>query len=152
MFDLNFLCDSLETAVTWSRCMSLINAIKETWNIEVEKRNLKHGLFFRISQIYDNGVCVYFYYGIGPTKDRDQFEVFDELTELLRKTIKEAGGSVSHHHGIGKKNKNWYASAVSEVGVEVMKSIKTHIDPINVFGVGNMIDIKENIDKIESKL
>jgi alkyldihydroxyacetonephosphate synthase len=140
MFDLGIMIDSLEPSVTWSKFWTLVNSIKETWYSETRKRNLMQILFFRVSQIYENGVTVYFYYGIGPTKDRDQFEVYEELTGILQKTIKEAGGSVSHHHGIGKKNMKLYPGAISEVGMELMKSIKSQIDPKNVFDAGNLIN------------
>jgi alkyldihydroxyacetonephosphate synthase len=146
--DLGFLIDSLEPSVSWERCVPLINAIKESWKKEMEKRKLVNGLAFRISQIYGSGACLYFYYGIGPTGDKDQYEVYEELTNILRQTIQEAGGSISHHHGVGKKNMRWYQQAVSKVGVDVYKSIKSKIDPNNVFDAGNMIVI----ESVSSKL
>lgn len=130
----------------------MIDAIKATWAIEMRNRKLQNVLFFRISQIYDNGVCVYFYYAIGPTPDRDQYEVYEELTDILRTTILAAGGTVSHHHGIGKKNMKWYPQAVSKLGIQVFKSIKQQLDPNNVFDAGNMFDSEQDIDVLESKM
>lgn len=139
---MGFLTDSIEPSVSWTNLWPMINAIKHTWGEEMEKRKLLNLLAIRISQIYGDGVCVYLYYGIGPTKDRDQLETYEEVTKILRTAIKHAGGSLSHHHGVGKKSSSGYAEAVSRVGVEMLKSIKDRVDPNNVFDVGNLTEDK----------
>lgn len=141
LFDLGFIFDSLEPSVIWERCVPLIEAIRNTWNAEMQQRKLDNLLAIRISQIYDTGACVYFYYGIGATSDKDQLETFEELTEILRAAIERAHGSISHHHGIGKKNQKWYPQAVSKVAVDVFKTIKSQIDPNNVFDCGNLVGV-----------
>jgi hypothetical protein len=93
-FDMGFLFDSVEPSVSWSKCWSLINAIRGVWGEEVGKRNVFNILALRISQVYNDGVCVYFYYGIGPTKERDQLETFEELTDILRRVILASGGNL----------------------------------------------------------
>lgn len=146
-FDLGHIMDSIEPSVVWSKCWPMIKAIENVWNEEMKKRKLDNFLSFRISQIYDNGVCVYFYYGIGQTTERDQFEVFEELTDVLRVTILQHGGCLSHHHGIGKKSLKYYPQAVSKVGENVFKSVKKELDPDNVFDVGNF-DVSSVMPKL----
>ncbi|CAG9803045.1 unnamed protein product [Chironomus riparius] len=136
-FDLGFVFDSIEPSIVWKKCWSLIKAIEKSWKDEMDKRKILNVLAIRISQVYDTGACVYFYYGIGPTKDRDQFEVFEELTDTLRVVILNHGGCLSHHHGIGKKSLKYYPKAVSSIGVDVFNSIKKALDPQNIFDVGN---------------
>lgn len=50
-----------------------------------------------------------------------------------------SGGSISHHHGIGKTKMKWYKKSVSDVGVKMFKSIKNELDPNNVFAIGNIL-------------
>jgi alkyldihydroxyacetonephosphate synthase len=139
---MGYIIDSIEPSVSWSKCWGMIQAIKKSWNEEVDKRKILGMLAIRISQVYNDGACVYFYYGIGPTTEKDQLETFEEMTDILRKEITNAGGSLSHHHGIGKKCSKGYAEAVSRVGVDIFKAIKSQIDPNDVFDVGNMIEDK----------
>lgn len=139
---MGFLFDSIEPSVSWAKCWKMIEAIKHTWNKELEKRKLFNMLAVRISQVYNDGACVYLYYGIGPTTEKDQLETFEELTDILREAIKISGGSLSHHHGIGKKSSKGYVDAVSRVGVNVFKAIKAQLDPNNVFDAGNLIEDK----------
>ncbi|KAG5677422.1 hypothetical protein PVAND_007180 [Polypedilum vanderplanki] len=146
-FDMGFLFDSIEPSVSWSKSWSMINAIMNVWKEETGKRNIFNILALRISQIYNNGVCVYFYYGIGPTTEYDQLQIFEELTNILRKAILTTGGNLSHHHGVGKKSSKWYPASVSRVGVDVFNAIKSKVDPKNVFDVGNLVE-----DKSRAKL
>lgn len=146
-FDLGFLIDSLETSVSWSKCWGLIQAVKQAWSQELAGRKLFNTLAIRISQIYSHGACVYMHYGIGPTTDKDQLEAFEDLMHMLRRTVIASGGSCSHHHGIGKKNLKYYADSVSQVGLEMFKSVKAKLDPNNVFDAGNLIE-----EKLDAKL
>lgn len=146
-FDMGFLFDSIEPSVSWTKCWAMIHAIQQTWNKEMEKLKLFNILALRISQIYNDGVCVYLYYGIGPTTENDQLITFEQVTDSLRNAISLAGGSLSHHHGIGKKSAKRYNQAVSRVGVDMFKAIKAKLDPNNVFDAGNLVN-----EKLEAKL
>src|SRR4051812_34013961 len=124
---MGFLLDSIEPSVSWSKVWNLIQSIQLTWKEEMSRRNLKNVLAVRISQVYNDGACVYLYYGIGPTTDKDQLETFEELTDILRAAVKVAGGCLSHHHGIGKKSSKNYVGAVSRVGADVFHAIKAKL-------------------------
>ena len=50
------------------------------------------------------------------------------------------GGSLSHHHGVGKIRKPFFADVAGEVGIEMLKAMKTKLDPKNIFATGNLID------------
>lgn len=50
-----------------------------------------------------------------------------------------SGGSLSHHHGIGKIRKKFMPKVIGENGLEVIKGIKEHIDPLNIFATNNII-------------
>lgn len=127
--------------MSWSNIWAVKSAIENAWQEQMKKQNIElNYIALRISQIYREGACIYLYYGIGPTKEKDQLEVFEKLTDHLKDAIIAAGGSISHHHGIGKKSSKYYPSAVSRVGIDIFHAIKREIDPNNVFDAGNMIE------------
>ena len=66
-------------------------------------------------------------------------EVFGDIEHELRKTIIENGGSISHHHGVGKLRKDFITDMISEGSVQLVKDMKTSQDPTNVFGVSNNV-------------
>ena len=53
-------------------------------------------------------------------------EVFGEIEHELRKTIIENGGSISHHHGVGKLRKDFIPDMISEGSMQLVKDIKNH--------------------------
>ena len=49
------------------------------------------------------------------------------------------GGSISHHHGVGKLRKKFMNRSVGETGINILKGLKSTIDPDNIFATGNLI-------------
>lgn len=59
------------------------------------------------------------------------------------------GGSISHHHGVGKLRKKFLANSIGETGVNMLKGLKQTIDPSNIFATGNLIWSVQNIYSFE---
>lgn len=93
--------------------------------------------FYRISQVYHEGVCIYLYYGI--VRCDNQLKIFEDLASVVKDAVRKCGGSLSHHHGIGKKNALKYEKGLSNVSKEMLRCLKEKIDPKNVFAAGNLI-------------
>jgi len=51
----------------------------------------------------------------------------------------ENGGSISHHHGVGKLRKDFMADTLSQSSIDLIKNIKKVQDPKNIFGIGNNV-------------
>ena len=51
----------------------------------------------------------------------------------------EAGGAISHHHGIGKIRRDFVRDTVSDATIALLHDIKHAQDPKNVFGIANNI-------------
>jgi alkyldihydroxyacetonephosphate synthase len=49
------------------------------------------------------------------------------------------GGSISHHHGVGKLRKKFLVKSIGETGVNMIKGLKATIDPQNIFATGNLV-------------
>lgn len=50
-----------------------------------------------------------------------------------------SGGSISHHHGVGKLRAYWYRKHMSETALSLYNASKMTLDPNNVFANGNLI-------------
>lgn len=96
---------------------------------------------YRVTQLYDTGACVYFYFGFIFRGVEDPVRKFNQIEALARDVVLECGGSLSHHHGVGKLRKKWYVQCNSEIGCEMVKSLKSTLDPTNVLGNGNLLGI-----------
>jgi len=94
-----------------------------------------------VTQLYDTGVCIYFYFGFVWTGLKNPLETFSQIEHKARDCILQYGGSLSHHHGIGKLRKEWMKQSIGEKGMDVLKMLKQGIDPKNIFASGNLITL-----------
>ena len=62
-------------------------------------------------------------------------EVYEELEIIARNEIMASGGSLSHHHGVGKIRKKWLPSILTSNAINVLHSIKSTVDPQNIMAV-----------------
>ena len=144
IFTQNVLGETMETAVPWSK----INQVKsEAHKLIVElhkKNNLPGKPFFtsRISKIYHTGVCMYNTIAMSFEGIENPEDVFTSIEHKMRENFIQNGGSISHHHGVGKLRKDFMQDTISESSIEMVRGIKQAQDPKNVFGVRNNIVLK----------
>ncbi|GBN49361.1 Alkyldihydroxyacetonephosphate synthase, peroxisomal [Araneus ventricosus] len=99
--DYGVVSESFETSVPWDRVVDLCRNVKD--RIQREVRN--HGIQFpafascRVTQSYDVGACVYFYFAFGYHGLSDPVHTYESIEAAARDEIIASGGSISHHHG-----------------------------------------------------
>ncbi|CAD7012813.1 unnamed protein product [Ceratitis capitata] len=134
------VAESFETSVPWDRCSALCRNVKRRVEAECHTRDIKDFLIScRVTQTYDVGACVYFYFGFKHTGIADPVDTFEQIETSARDEILASGGSLSHHHGIGKIRSKWYEQTVSTAGSELYLAAKRQFDPKNIFAAGNLL-------------
>lgn len=133
------IAESFETSVPWSHALSLYERVRERVRREHEARGLPGNPFFtgRITQVYSTGVCIYFYLGFYCKGVADPVRQYTELEHAAREEILAAGGSLSHHHGVGKLRQDFLSTIYSPGSLEFMRQVKRAVDPSNLFGASN---------------
>ena len=134
------LGESFETAVPWSQVIPLCDRVKRRLEEECARRNIPGRPFVtaRVTQLYQTGVCVYFYFGFYHQGIADPVGTFSELERSARDEILTSGGSLSHHHGVGKLRRGFLTRVFSPAALEWSGEIKRAVDPDNRFGIGNL--------------
>ena len=94
---------------------------------------------YRIPQIYHTGVCIYFMLGMSVKGIDEPEEKFSKIEHTLREVIIKNGGSISHHHGVGKLRKDFLPNTLSETSMQLIQELKLAHDPQNIFGAKNGI-------------
>jgi alkyldihydroxyacetonephosphate synthase len=149
LFEHGFLGETFETSVEWGKVISMTDAVKRRL-IDESCKHLTTTPFlsYRVSQIYNTGVCIYFTFGFyndqTPTHTLD---VFHKLAGAMRETMAEYGGSISHHHGIGQwKANELIDSHPIDLG-KLQRQIKSIFDLLGHFPNNNWcweLDLKED--------
>lgn len=92
-----------------------------------------------LSKIYDTGAVVYVYFGFQTHGLADPLSTYNEIEDAARDEIMKHGGSISHHHGVGKLRKKFMNRSIGTTGVAVIKGLKDTVDPTNIFATGNLV-------------
>ncbi|EDS39557.1 alkyldihydroxyacetonephosphate synthase [Culex quinquefasciatus] len=149
-WDMNIVGESFETAVSWDKCIPLYNSVLARMEKELIKRGIKHyAMSGRVTQSYDTGCSVYFYLLFRHMDDpENSLKMFMEIEEAARDEILACGGSLSHHHGVGKLRSKWYPAVVSHVGVGLYRALKNELDPNNIFAAANILPENPKVSKL----
>ncbi|MCG8371516.1 MAG: FAD-binding oxidoreductase [Proteobacteria bacterium] len=133
------LAESFETSAAWSDVMKVCNNVRRRLNEEHGRRKLPGKPFVscRVTQVYPTGVCIYFYFAYYFKGVENPSDVFSEMEHAARDEVLRSGGSLSHHHGIGKIRRDFLPRVLSEGMLNWQRQIKKAVDPDNVFGAGN---------------
>jgi alkyldihydroxyacetonephosphate synthase len=133
------IAESFETSVAWSDALALCQNVKKRLLDEYTKRKLPGKPFVtaRVTQLYRTGVCIYFYFGFYYKGLQNPQEIYLELENSARDEILRSGGSLSHHHGVGKLRSVYLPRILSPAALQWKRDLKKSLDPSNIFGAGN---------------
>ena len=138
---MSFIAESFETSVPWDRVLDLCRNVK----VEIFRRCKENGVekrpfvTCRVTQTYDAGACIYFYFGFLYHGLPDPMKVYENVENAAREEVMRNGGSISHHHGVGKIRKQFLSKTITEAGINALKGLKQAVDPQNIFGVNNLL-------------
>ena len=139
--DLHVIGETFETTAPWSKIQQICQAVEA----RLQERHGEFGLpgkpyiSCRITQLYHTGVCIYFMFGIYTKGIKRPEEIFGRIEHSLREAILENGGSISHHHGVGKIRKDFMKETLSASSIELLRNLKQGHDPQNIFGIRNNV-------------
>ncbi len=144
--DFHIIGETYETTVPWSKIHTVCAAVAEKALEKHRDYNLPGRPYVspRITQLYHTGVCIYFTHGFSTRGVEEPDEVFSAIEHEIRETILAAGGSISHHHGVGKLRQDFMADTLTPVGMDMIREIKKATDPTNIFGVANNVFSSQN--------
>jgi alkyldihydroxyacetonephosphate synthase len=139
MSQFGILGESFETSVPWNRIEPMCAAAERALASECAARGVAGTpyLSYRVTQTYHAGVCVYFTMAFSGRGLADPAAVFHDVEQALRQVILDNGGSLSHHHGVGKIRQRFLPQVHSDAALELIRAAKRAVDPTNVFGIGN---------------
>lgn len=127
--DYGVLIDTLECATTWENLDSLYHAARAAVKSNPGTICMTHA-----SHFYAQGTNLYF---IFITKMRDA-EAFRRFQRSVIDAIETAGGSLSHHHGVGRMMAPWMERHLGRTQMDLLRAVKAHLDPKGIMNPGSL--------------
>jgi alkyldihydroxyacetonephosphate synthase len=128
LMDGGYFVETFETATSWANIDRLHgNVIRKVREVLPECYVMSH-----ISHVYPTGASLYF----TAIATAHHGEHWRQAKGHITDAIVAAGGTVSHHHGVGADHAPWLAGEVGDVGLAALRAVKHRIDPLNVMNPG----------------
>ena len=123
--------DTAEVASTWDRLPALYEGVKKAVG--------RHAFIMaHFSHAYAEGCSIYFtFVGQAPTADAARV-LYDRIWSDLLRAVVDAGGTLSHHHGVGLSKARFLPEELGPGGMKALQALKKAIDPSRAFNPGKL--------------
>jgi alkyldihydroxyacetonephosphate synthase len=133
LLDVGVLVETLETAAFWSGLATLYARVKEALAAALPGALV----LCHVSHVYETGASLYF--TVAAREADDPVSQWRAAKAAASDAIVAAGGTITHHHAVGRDHQPWLAAEIGEVGVEVLRAVKERLDPTGVLNPGVLI-------------
>lgn len=130
--------DTVETAIYWSRVGDVHHAVRAAATEHADAHGYRCLVLAHTSHSYVEGACLYFTL-LFPMESGREIAQWRALKTAISQTIVEHGGTISHHHGVGRDHRSWMNAEKGSVGQGVLRAAKTHFDPDGILNPGKLV-------------
>ncbi|MFD5867841.1 FAD-binding oxidoreductase [Corynebacterium sp. NPDC060344] len=135
LIDAGALCETLETATTWSNIAALHESVAGA--VTAALAPAPAFVLCHISHVYDTGASLYF--TVVAAQSGDPRAQWCTAKAAASRAIVDGGGTITHHHAVGSDHLPYLAEEIGEVGVAVLRGIKSAIDPAGIMNPGTLV-------------
>jgi alkyldihydroxyacetonephosphate synthase len=140
------LSDTFETAITWDRFEEFHAAAIDAARAKVAEvcGSAADGagaprVSCRFTHVYPDGPAPYFTV-LAPAVRGGEVEQWDEIKAAASEAVIEAGGTITHHHAVGRDHRPWYDRQRPEPFATALRAAKAALDPTGILNPGVLID------------
>ncbi|HET6561832.1 MAG TPA: FAD-binding oxidoreductase [Marmoricola sp.] len=137
LLDHGVLVETFETATFWSNLDHLYSSAKAAIEANLTSQGTPPLVLCHISHVYETGASLYF--TVAARELSDGLAQWLSAKAAASDAIVGAGGSITHHHGVGQDHKPWLAAEIGPVGVELLRAVKERLDPQGVLNPGILV-------------
>jgi alkyldihydroxyacetonephosphate synthase len=138
------LSDTFETAITWDRFTDFHAEVIEATRRAVAEASPADGdappkVMCRFTHVYPDGPAPYFTV-LAPARRGSEVEQWAEIKAAASEVVIGAGGTITHHHAVGREHRPWYDRQRPERFGQALRAAKRALDPAGTLNPGVLID------------
>ncbi|MFC9282394.1 FAD-binding oxidoreductase [Streptomyces collinus] len=137
LLDVGAFAETLETAAFWSRVPELYDAVRTALTDTLTGAGTPPLVMCHISHVYENGASLYF--TVVSAQGADPVAHWAPAKHAANDAVLAAGGTISHHHGVGTDHRDWYVKEAGPLGIEVLRAVKRRLDPDGLLNPGVLL-------------
>ncbi len=129
--------ETFETAVTWDRLPDLVATVKERAREALDGDGT---VTCRLTHVYPDGAAPYFT-ALAPARRGEELAQWDEVKTAISEVILAGGGTITHHHAVGRDHRPWYDRQRPEPFAAALRAAKAAVDPAGILNPGVLVDL-----------
>jgi alkyldihydroxyacetonephosphate synthase len=140
------LSETFETAITWDRFEEFHATTMDAVRRKVaEVCGGPSGgpgaprVTCRLTHVYPDGPAPYFTV-LAPAVRGGEVEQWDEIKAAASEAVIEAGGTITHHHAVGRDHRPWYDRQRPAPFAAALRAAKAELDPAGMLNPGVLLD------------
>jgi len=140
------LSETFETAITWDRFEEFHatvmdaarRAVSEVSGISADGPGSAR-VSCRFTHVYPDGAAPYFTV-LAPAIRGGEVEQWDEIKAAVSEALIDAGGTITHHHAVGRDHRPWYDRQRPAPFAAALRAAKAELDPAGMLNPGVLVD------------
>ncbi len=136
LLSVGVLSETFETAITWERFPEFHAAVMAAARDAVGEPST---ITCRFTHVYPDGPAPYFTV-LTPSRRGSEVEQWDEIKTAVSEVLIDAGGTITHHHAVGRDHRPWYDRQRPDPFAQALRAAKRELDPGGVLNPGVLID------------
>jgi alkyldihydroxyacetonephosphate synthase len=145
------ISDTFETAITWDRFGEFHSRVlappgrpgAEVGGAAPDGPGSPR-ISCRFTHVYPDGPAPY-YSVVAPAKRGGEVEQWDEIKAAVSDTLIDAGGTITHHHAVGRDHRPWYDRQRPDAFADALRAAKAELDPTAILNPGVLIDPESRV-------
>jgi alkyldihydroxyacetonephosphate synthase len=138
LMEMGAMVETLETSHTWSRFAELHAAVGEAIRGALREQGTPGLVFCHLSHAYADGASLYFTF-ISRARRGAELEQWAAVKRAACEAIVAHGGTITHHHAVGRDHAPYMEAEVGRSGFEVLRAVKEQLDPAGVLNPGKLL-------------
>jgi alkyldihydroxyacetonephosphate synthase len=131
--------DTFETSITWDRFREFHDAVKAATLSAIEEATGQPGtVTCRFTHVYPDGPAPYFTFQ-GQGRPGAMIDQWRHIKEKASEALIAQGGTITHHHAVGRDHMPWYTQQRPEMFGAVLDAAKRQLDPAGILNPGVIV-------------
>jgi alkyldihydroxyacetonephosphate synthase len=138
LMEMGAMAETLETSHTWSRLRELHAAVGAAIRDSLAGQGTPGLVFCHLSHAYADGASLYFTF-IARARQGEEIEQWRQVKRAASEAIVAAGGTITHHHAVGRDHAPYMEAEVGKTGLDVLRAVKEQLDPTGIMNPGKLL-------------
>jgi len=130
--------ETLETATRWSNLLPLHGAVRDALHEALGDRGTPPLVLCHVSHLYPSGASLYFTF-MARQEAYHELDQWGAAKRAAGDAIVANGGTITHHHAIGRDHLPWMLDETGALGVDVLRAAKATADPAGIMNPGKLL-------------